>query len=55
MGSISITNAPASKYAKLTKSSQNAASRDMMDLVKKKVLKKGGAGGRSTHLMLKLP
>lgn len=38
-----------SKYAKLAKTSQDTASRDITDLVAKKVLKKGTAGGRSTH------
>ena len=45
-------NLTSSKYAKLTKSSQDTASRDLMDLVAKKVLKKGRAGGRSTHYVL---
>lgn len=38
-----------SKYGKLTKSSPDTALRDMLDLVKKRVLKKSGSGGRSTH------
>lgn len=38
-----------SKYAKLAKTSQDTASRDITDLVAKKVLKKSAAGGRSTH------
>ncbi|MBP7407608.1 MAG: Fic family protein [Flavobacteriales bacterium] len=45
-------NLTSSKYAKLTKSSQDTASRDLTDLVAKKVLKKGKAGGRSTHFVL---
>ena len=45
-------NLTSSKYAKLTKSSQDTASRDLTDLVAKKVLKKGRAGGRSTHYVL---
>ena len=45
-------NLTSSKYAKLTKSSQDTASRDMLDLVKKKILKKASAGGRSTHYVL---
>ena len=45
-------NLTSSKWAKLTKSSQDTASRDMLDLVKKKILKKASAGGRSTHYVL---
>ncbi len=45
-------NLNSSKYAKLTKSSQDTASRDLTDLVKKKILKQGKAGGRSTHYVL---
>ncbi|MFT3885342.1 MAG: Fic family protein [Flavobacteriales bacterium] len=41
-----------SKYAKLAKTSQDTASRDIADLMAKKVLKKGKAGGRSTHYVL---
>ena len=41
-----------SKYAKLTKTSQDTASRDITDLMKKQVLKKGKAGGRSTYYVL---
>jgi Fic family protein len=41
-----------SKYAKLTKTSQDTAARDLADLVTKKVLKKGKAGGRSTHFVM---
>jgi Fic family protein len=40
------------KYAKLAKTSQDTAARDLTDLVTKKVLKKGKAGGRSTHFVL---
>ncbi len=36
------------KWAKLTQSSQDTASRDIADLVAKGVLRKGDAGGRST-------
>lgn len=43
-----------SKYAKLARTSQDTASRDILDLVAKKVLKKGKAGGRSTHYVLVL-
>jgi Fic family protein len=45
-------NLTSSKYAKLSKTSQDTASRDLTDLVAKKVLKKGKAGGRSTHFVL---
>jgi len=45
-------NLTSSKYAKLTKTSQDTASRDMSDLVTKKILRKGNAGGRSTHYVL---
>lgn len=41
-----------SKYAKLAKASQDTASRDIADLLAKKILKKGKAGGRSTHYVL---
>ncbi|WP_246839026.1 Fic family protein [Leptospira wolffii] len=45
------TNDPltSSKYAKLTHSSQDTASRDIQDLISKGILKKESAGGRSTH------
>lgn len=42
-------NLSSSKYAKLAKTSQDTAARDIADLVAKKVLKKSKAGGRSTH------
>lgn len=45
-------NLTSGKYAKLAKTSQDTASRDLSDLVAKKVLKKGKAGGRSTHFVL---
>ena len=45
-------NLTSSKYAKLAKTSQDTAARDMSDLMNKKVLKKGKAGGRSTHFVL---
>lgn len=45
-------NLTSGKYAKLAKTSQDTASRDLTDLVSKKVLKKGKAGGRSTHFVL---
>jgi Fic family protein len=41
-----------SKWAKLAKCSQDTALRDIEDLVQKKVLKKDGAGGRSTSYSL---
>jgi len=41
-----------SKWAKLTRSSQDTALRDINDLVEKKVLKKGLSSGRSTHYIL---
>lgn len=44
-------NLTSSKYAKLSKTSQDTASRDIADLVQKKILKKGRAGGRSTHFV----
>ena len=43
-----------SKYAKLAKTSQDSAARDLADLVAKKVMKKAKAGGRSTHYVLVL-
>ena len=46
-------NLTSSKYAKITKTSQDTAARDMLDLVAKKVLKKAKAGGRSTHYVLR--
>lgn len=48
-------NLTSSKYAKLTKSSPDTALRDLLDLVKKRVLKKSGSGGRSTHYLLVVP
>lgn len=42
-------NLSSGKYAKLARTSQDTASRDIADLVAKKVLKKSKAGGRSTH------
>ncbi len=41
-----------SKYAKLAKSSQDTASRDIDDLVKRGILTKDAAGGRSTSYSL---
>ena len=42
-----------SKWAKLTKSSQDTALRDINDLVQKGVLQKGMSSGRSTHYVIK--
>lgn len=44
-------NLTSSKWAKLCKCSQDSASRDINDLVDKKILKQVG-GGRSTHYLL---
>jgi len=44
-----------SKWAKLTKTSQDTASRDIDDLVQKGILMRGSAGGRSTSYELVLP
>ena len=41
-----------SKWAKIAKSSQDTASRDIIDLVKRGVLAKEAAGGRSTSYSL---
>ncbi|MHC5536871.1 Fic family protein [Singulisphaera rosea] len=41
-----------SKWAKLAKCSQDTAHRDIMELVKRGVLEKEPAGGRSTHYVL---
>ncbi|GGM98474.1 cell division protein Fic [Dyadobacter beijingensis] len=41
-----------SKWAKMVKSSQDTATRDIQDLVEKGVLKKSESGGRSTHYEL---
>lgn len=42
-----------SKWAKITKCSQDTALRDILDLVEKGILIKGSAGGRSTGYLLK--
>lgn len=47
-------NLTSSKWAKLTKSSQDTALRDITDLVKRRVLLKDEAGGRSTTYRLNL-
>jgi Fic family protein len=44
-----------SKWAKLTKCSQDTASRDINDLVQRGILAKDAAGGRSTSYSLKEP
>jgi Fic family protein len=41
-----------SKWAKLTKCSQDTALRDIGDLLDRKILKKDEAGGRSTSYSL---
>ena len=41
-----------SKWAKITKCSKDTAVRDINDLVKKNILKKENAGGRSTSYEL---
>lgn len=46
-------NLTTSKWAKITKSSQDTALRDIADLVNKGILIKANAGGRSTHYELK--
>lgn len=47
-------NLTTSKWAKMTKSSQDTALRDITDLVNKGILIKANSGGRSTHYELKL-
>lgn len=42
-----------SKYAKMTRTSQDTASRDIADLMEKGVLIKGKGGGRNTHYVLR--
>jgi Fic family protein len=44
-----------SKWAKLTKCSQDTALRDISELMERKVLTKDEAGGRSTSYRLQLP
>ncbi|THD33578.1 MAG: Fic family protein [Flavobacterium johnsoniae] len=46
-------NLTTSKWAKITKSSQDTALRDITDLVNKGILVKANSGGRSTHYELK--
>ena len=42
-----------SKWAKITKCSQDTALRDIQDLIEKDILQKGASGGRSTNYELK--
>ncbi|WP_253906619.1 hypothetical protein [Chitinophaga sp. SYP-B3965] len=42
-----------SKWAKMTKCSQDTAIRDIQDLVTKDILEKEASGGRSTNYTLK--
>jgi Fic family protein len=44
-----------SKYAKISKCSQDTAYRDILDLISKNVFQQEEAGGRSTHYTLVLP
>lgn len=46
-------NITTSKWAKMTKSSQDTALRDITDLIKKGILVKAKSGGRSTYYKLK--
>ncbi len=48
-------NLTSSKWAKLTKCSQDTALRDISDLVNRQILSKDQAGGRSTNYTLCLP
>ena len=48
-------NLTTSKWAKLTKCSQDTALRDITDLVNRRILAKDQAGGRSTGYTLCLP
>jgi Fic family protein len=45
-------NLTSSKWAKITKVSQDTAGRDIKDLIDKKVLVPAPDGGRSTHYLL---
>ena len=47
-------NLTTSKWAKMTKTSQDTALRDIVDLVDKGILVKANSGGRSTHYELKI-
>ena len=46
-------NLTSSKWAKITKCSQDTALRDIQDLITKGILKKAASGGRSTHYIIK--
>lgn len=46
-------NLTSSKWAKITKVSQDTAGRDINDLIGKQILKVAESGGRSTHYLLK--
>ena len=46
-------NLTTSKWAKITKTAQDSALRDISDLVNKGILIKANSGGRSTHYVLK--
>ena len=46
-------NLTSSKWAKITKCSQDTAGRDIQDLIDKGILTRGAAGGRSTNYSLK--
>ena len=45
-------NLTTGKWAKLTKTSQDTALRDITDLIAKNILVKATSGGRSTHYVL---
>lgn len=47
-------NLTTSKWAKINKTSQDTALRDITDLVSKSILKKADTGGRSTHYLLNI-
>lgn len=49
-----IGNLTTSKWAKMTKTSQDTALRDITDLINKKILIKANSGGRSTHYLLNI-
>jgi len=49
-----IGNLTTSKWAKMAKTSQDTALRDITDLVNKGILEKAKSGGRSTHYLLNL-
>ena len=45
-------NLTSSKWAKITKVSQDTAGRDIRDLIGKGILRQADSGGRSTHYLL---